>query len=37
MTNGVDNNKRRFLTIAATSAVASVGAVGAAVEPECAR
>ncbi|MCW8987069.1 MAG: ubiquinol-cytochrome c reductase iron-sulfur subunit, partial [Gammaproteobacteria bacterium] len=31
MTDGVDNNKRRFLTIAATTAVASVGAVGAAV------
>lgn len=31
MTDGVDNNKRRFLTIAATSAVAAVGAVGAAV------
>lgn len=31
MTDGVDNSKRRFLTIAATSAVASVGAVGAAV------
>lgn len=31
MTDGVDNNKRRFLTIAATTAVAGVGAVGAAV------
>lgn len=31
MTDGVDNSKRRFLTIAATSAVATVGAVGAAV------
>ena len=31
MTDGVDNSKRRFLTIAATSAVAAVGAVGAAV------
>ena len=30
-TDGVDNSKRRFLTIAATSAVAAVGAVGAAV------
>jgi len=31
MTDGVDNSKRRFLTVAATTAVASVGAVGAAV------
>ncbi len=31
MTDGVDNSKRRFLTIAATSAVAAVGAAGAAV------
>ena len=31
MTDGVDNNKRRFLTVAATTAVAGVGAVGAAV------
>jgi len=30
-TDGVDNSKRRFLTIAATSAVGAVGAVGAAV------
>lgn len=30
-TDGVDNSKRRFLTIAATSAVAAVGAAGAAV------
>ena len=30
-TDGVDNSKRRFLTIAATSAVGVVGAVGAAV------
>lgn len=30
-TDGVDNSKRRFLTIAATSAVAVVGAAGAAV------
>lgn len=31
MTDGVDNSKRRFLTVAATTAVAGVGAVGAAV------
>ena len=31
MTDGVDNSKRRFLTIAATTAVAAVGAAGAAV------
>lgn len=31
MTDGVDNSKRRFLTVAATSAVGTVGAVGAAV------
>lgn len=31
MTDGVDNSKRRFLTIVATSAVATVGTVGVAI------